>query len=278
VTASSARRKDPAVPLDLTGGSGFSVPLGASLYPPPPHHFRGAQRAFATYEADAEGVASLLPPGVTADSDPPICQAWACWYPWSVFGAFHEAYIFVRVTLDGARYWYQPLIFTDSEPPLTAGREIWGFPKKLATMAWSTEAEQLIFTVERPVGKRIMTFTLSLDRLAQPTELEPLPVLSLRYLPASDPARPPAAAELVTIAPTRKLHDTAGLGPDLWAGRASVTMDSPSEVDPWYRCAPTGRILSGFVQTSDFSLPLGTVVKDYIAEGLVTSEESRRKA
>jgi acetoacetate decarboxylase len=256
------------VPVDLNGGSGFSIPLGGSLYPPPPHHFRGAQRGVATYEADPDAIASILPPGVVADSDPPVCQAWVCWYPWSTYGAFHEAYIFVRVVLDGTRYWYQPVIFTDSVPPLAAGREIWGFAKKLAHLRWHYEEEQLLFTVERPLGKRIMTFSLSVDRLADPSELQPLPGLSLRYLPPCDPERPPAAAELVCLRATRKVHDTAGLGPDLWAGRASVTMDSRSEVDPWYLFAPRGPILSGFVQTMDFSLPLGTVVKDYVAEGV----------
>ena len=48
--------------LDLNGGSGFSQPLGASLYPPPPHHFRGAKRAFATYEADTERVSDPAAP------------------------------------------------------------------------------------------------------------------------------------------------------------------------------------------------------------------------
>jgi acetoacetate decarboxylase len=255
--------------IDLNGQSGFSAPFGASLYPPPPYHFRGAQRAVATYEANAESVREMLPPGVIADSTPPICQAWVCWYPWTSFGPFHEAYIFVRVTLDGQRYWYQPVIFTDSEPPLAAGREIWGFAKKMAHMKWQFASEQLIFTVDRPAGKRIMTFTMSLDRLADSTEFEAHPVLSFRYLPPSDLSRPPAAAELVRLEATRVLHQTAGLGPDLWAGRVSVTMDSRSEVDPWYLFAPIGRCSSGLVQTTDFSLPLGTVVKDYVAEGLI---------
>jgi acetoacetate decarboxylase len=252
--------------LDLDGGSGYSMPLNGSLYPPPPHHFRGAQRAFAAYEADPDAVSRFLPPGVTADSDPPVCQAWVCWYPWSTFGPFLEAYIFIRVSLDGQRYWYQPLIFTNSEPPMAAGREIWGFAKKLAHIERRFDGEQLLYIVERPAGKRIMTFAIALDRLADPSELEPLPGLSLRYLPASDPSRPPAAVELVRIVVARSLHETAGLGPDLWAGRASVTMDSPSEVDPWHLLAPRGTVLGGFVSTMDFSLPLGTVVKDYLAE------------
>jgi len=40
----------------------------------------------------------------------------------------------VRATFDGQTYLYQPFIFTDNEIPLVAGREIWGFAKKLAVM------------------------------------------------------------------------------------------------------------------------------------------------
>jgi hypothetical protein len=53
-------------------------------------------------------------------------------------------------------------------------------------------------------------------------------------------------------------------------------MDSPSEVDPWHLLAPR-MILTGHVQTTDFSLPLGTVVKGYIAEGLFESGLEKRK-
>jgi acetoacetate decarboxylase len=250
--------------IDLTGPSGFSMPMGASLYPAPPHHFHGAKLAWATYEADPEAIARMLPPGVKPDSNPPICELWVCDYPSTTFGPYLEAYVIVRVELDGVRYWYQPVIFTNREPALAAGREIWGFAKKLATMEWREEAEQIIFTVERPIGKRLMTFTLTRDRLAKPEEVESLPILSLRYIPQSDPDRAPAAAELVRLDVEGGLHET----PVLWAGRASVTFDSPSEVDPWHLFTPT-RILAGHVQTVNFSLPLGKVVKDYIAEGVV---------
>jgi len=252
--------------LDLKGASGFSMPFGASLYMPPPYHFHAAHQAWATYEADAASVESMLPPGVEADSDPPICQLWVCDYPSSSFGPYLEAFIMVRVRVQETRYWYQPLIFTNHEPALAAGREIWGFAKKLAALEWREEAENIIFTIERPRGKRLATFTLTRDRLATTDEVEGLPVLSLRYLPPSDPARLPAAAELVRLDLTGAMHESAGLGKLLWAGRPSVTMDSPSTVDPWYLLGPR-RILTGYVQTTDFSLPLGTVVKDYVAEG-----------
>jgi hypothetical protein len=43
---------------------------------------------------------------------------------------------------------------------------------------------------------------------------------------------------------------------------------SLSGVDPWHLLAPL-KILAGHVHTNDFSLPLGEVVKDYLAEGLL---------
>jgi acetoacetate decarboxylase len=265
--------------LDLKGKSGFSMPLGASLYPEPPHHFHGARQAWASYEADGTSVRSMLPPGVEPDSDPPLCQLWVCDYPSTTFGPYLEAFIMVRVRVDGVRYWYQPVIFTNREPALAAGREIWGFAKKLAEMDWREEAEQIVFTIERPAGKRIATFAMTRDRIASVDEVEGLPVLSLRYIPPSAPKRPPAAAELVRLDVAGAMHESPGLGKVLWAGRPSVTMDSPSTVDPWHLLAPR-RILNGYVQTTDFSLPLGTVVKDYVKEGLfpLSSEAEQRPA
>ena len=72
---------------------------------------------------------NMLPPGVVPDSDPPICQLCVCDYPSTTFGPYLEAFIMVRVKVDDVRYWYQPVIFTDREPALAAGREIWGFAK-----------------------------------------------------------------------------------------------------------------------------------------------------
>jgi acetoacetate decarboxylase len=253
------------MPIEFAGGSGFSMPLGASLYPPPPHHFHAAKMAYARYEADPVAVASMLPPGVTADPERPICELWVCDYPSTTFGPYLEAYIHVRVKLDGVDYWYQPLIFTNREPAMAAGREIWGYAKKLATMDWREEAEQIIFTIERPFGKRLVTFTMTRDRLASLDEVDLLPILSLRYLPPSSLGGKPAAAELVRLDMEGALHTTPLLGDVLWTGRPSLSFDSPSEVDPWHIFEPV-RMLGGFAQIVNFSLPLGKVVKDYLTE------------
>ena len=219
-------------------------------------------------------MARLLPPGVVPDSDPPVCEAWVCSYPWTTFGPYNEAYIMVRVVVDGVRYWYQPVIFTDNEAPLAAGREIWGFAKKLAVMRWDwggaagggAHGEQLIFTVDRPASQRIMTLTMAPERLFDPAERESLPVLSFRHLPPSEEGRLPAASELVRLDVAGSLYHGADGRPEFWTGRGSVSMDATSATDPWHLLKPT-RILGAYWTTCDFGLPLGTVVKDYVAEG-----------
>lgn len=241
------------------------------MYPRPPYIYRGVEDIFISYEADADRVESLLPPGVIAADDPPVCIAWGRWVSFSTFGPYHEAYTMVRAEFEGQTYLYQPFIFTDNEIPLGAGREIWGYAKKLAVMqrssggAGTPYGEQMVFTVDRPPGKRIMTMTIACDELADPTELEDLPVLSTRLIPNSQEGTAPSVAELVRLDVKAPIHTSADGMPKLWSGRASVTMDSPSAVDPWYLVAPS-RILNGWFGVFDFDLPHGTVVHNYLED------------
>jgi len=250
----------------------YSQPIGPGpAYGPPPYVYRGVEDIFIAYEADPEGVAALLPPGVTAADDVPTCIAWGRWVPFSTFGPYHEAYVMVRASFEGQTFLYQPFIFTDNEIPLVAGREIWGFAKKLAVMKRSqggtgeTFGEQMLFTVERPRGQRIMTMSFVCDSLFDPNELEDLPVLSTRVIPSAEAGRPPSVAELVRLDVEAPLHQSADGTPKLWTGRASVTMDARSAADPWHLLAPT-EIVQGWFGVFDFDLYHGKVIHDYVTE------------
>ncbi|MHB8690235.1 MAG: acetoacetate decarboxylase family protein [Solirubrobacteraceae bacterium] len=250
----------------------FSQPIGpGSAYGPPPYLYRGVEDIFIAYEADRASVESLLPLGLEPADEVPVCIAWGRWIPFSSFGPYHEAYVMVRTSLDGQTYLYQPFIFTNNEIPLVAGREIWGFAKKLATMnrtsggAGEPSGEQLLFTTERPAGQRIMTMSIVCDSLADPDELEDLPVLSMRLIPNSEEGKPPSVCELVRLDVDAGLHLSANGTPMLFTGRASLTMDAVSAVDPWHLLAPT-RIIQGWFGTFDFDLTHGVVVKDYLED------------
>lgn len=250
--------------------SSFSQPIGpGGAYAPPPYLYRGVEDIFIAYEADRDNVQSLLPPGVAPADDVPVCIAWGRWIPFSSFGPYREAYIMVRVTVDGETYLYQPFIFTDNEIPLVAGREIWGYAKKLAVMERSSGGsgqpfgEQMLFTTERPRGQRIMTMSIICDALADPAELENLSPLSLRLIPNCEAGRPPSVCELVRLDVEASLHRAADGTPMLFTGRASLTMDAVSPADPWHLLAPI-RVLQGWFGVYDFDLHHGVVVKNYL--------------
>jgi acetoacetate decarboxylase len=239
------------------------MPLAAPLYPPPPYEFRRARQTWVVYEADPAPIAPLLPAGVRIDGDRALCGAWACHYPASSFGPYLEAYVVVRVVVGGERFWYQPVIVTDAEAPMAAGREIWGYGKKLARLTWSGQdvggpgTEQLVMTVERPAGVRLMTLSMLPERLVDGAELvgsetaEMLPTLSHRLLPG-------LVDELVAVDVRPRPYRGADGRPELWRGRGFVELHGTA-ADPWHVFAPV-RVLDAFSACTDFVLPAGRVV------------------
>lgn len=239
------------------------MPLAAPLYPPPPYEFRGARQTWVVYEADPGPIAPLLPAGVAIDGSPAVCATWACHYPASTFGPYLEAYVVVRVVVGKERFWFQPVIVTDAEAPMAAGREIWGYGKKLAHLTWSGQdaggpgTEQLAMTVQRPAGVPLMTLTMCPDRMVDGAELtslttaEMLPTLSHRVIPG-------LVDELVAVDVRPKSYRGADGRLELWRGRGHVELHGTA-ADPWHVFRPT-RVLDAFSACTDFVLPEGRVV------------------
>lgn len=250
------------------------MPMGASLYPPPPYEFRDAEQVSFAFTADPASAAKLLPPGLELADNPAKCEIRVCWYHWSTFGPFHETYALIRVRDKQDRhFWYLPLIFTDNEAPLAAGRELWGYPKKLAKLDWDWGGsrlgqptnEILRFSAERPSGLTLFTAAFAPERLADPAERHGLPVVSWRYLPPSEQGRPPAADELIVLSSPKTIQRDAAGELKLWAGRGSLTIGCKSDADPWYLLAPL-EMTGAFWQVSDFALPTGTILRDYLID------------
>lgn len=239
------------------------MPVAAPLYPPPPYEFRRARQTWVVYEADAGPIAPLLPAGVVIDGDAAVCAAWACHYPVSSFGPYLEAYVVVRVSVGSERFWYQPVIVTDAEAPMAAGREVWGYGKKLAGLRWSGQdaggagTEQLVMTVERPVGVRLMTLSMVPERLVDAAELATMP--SAQMLPTlSHRVLPGLVDELIAVDVRPRSHRGADGRLELWHGRGHVEL-SGTAADPWHVFTPT-RVLDAFSACTDFVLPAGRVV------------------
>ena len=246
---------------------GYAMPAGmAEPYRRPPHIYRDAEDLLIPFTASAEAVAPLLPPLVEPLDDPVPCWFKARWAPFSPHGAYHEAYIATGVRFGGEAYRFVTVIGTNQEAPLVAGREIWGYPKKLAAIqcSWTghaTPGDQLTARVERPTGTVLARAAMMLDRQGEPAEMAGYPALSLKLIPSAD-GGPPDVAQLIRLEGGAKLAEGADGKPFLYAGRAALDLPAVTDIDPWHRFRPLS-VATAFFMRADYVHDLGRVVHDY---------------
>ena len=63
------------------------------------------------------------------------------------FGDYTETGQVIPVSLNGRKGSYTHCMFLNDEPPIAGGRELWGFPKKLASPKVCHENETLVCTL-----------------------------------------------------------------------------------------------------------------------------------
>jgi acetoacetate decarboxylase len=216
----------------------------ASIVPAPPWHYSG-DLLTVEYRTDPANVAALLPPGVEPAADDPgaVAIIWADWQSCGddgdelldpVRSQYKECFVVVRCRYGGETYSRCVYIWVDKDFALARG---WyqGYPKKLGSI-WMTRPVAVGRAGPRlGAGGRFGATLAANDRrladvtltLTGPSEtggfVNALPMLHSRWLPAIDPAEPPALDELVTMRsrdvevgpahvgePTVRLHEAPG--------------------------------------------------------------------
>jgi acetoacetate decarboxylase len=153
---------------------------------------------------------------------------------------------------EGKPLTYVQQIFVDTEPPMLAGREIWGFPKKLATIGLTRDRDMILGTLERPAGVRLASVIVRPERSISNLPSSG-PTTGLRVIPAADVgATRPAVAELVAA-------DTEHTIREAWEGTGSISFPDRSALDPVDRF-PVKRILKATYMEYDIMLPVGRVI------------------
>ncbi len=235
---------------------GASMPVDAPYYQSPPFFFRDARAMSISYETDSDAVLDLLPEGLDLPL-PARARLMVVHYPFSTLGPYHEAILGVECLWQGTPRFYIAHIAVTEVPPLVAGREIWGYPKKMAHITLQHEAELLRGTLERPEGVRLVTATMRIER--------PLPTvpggggggsLSLRVIPSAEPGAPPSVAELIEVpGMDNRTHEA-------WVGTGTLSYDTASSLDAW-RSLPVRQVLGASYSRYDFTLPHGRVLRKY---------------
>ncbi len=234
---------------------GYGMPVDAPLYARPPIYYKNAEAIGIVYETDPDAALDLLPEGLML---PEMATASLLFirYPWSTLGPYEETILGISCLWNSEPRYYIAHIVVNSDIPQTAGREIWGYPKKMATITMESEGDIVWGKMERPAGNLICSAGIKPE-----TPVEEPPGgggggLSLRVIPSPEEGAPPSLAELIEVPPRNNVTLESWIGPG-WA-----EFHSNSDIDPWHKLG-VKQVLGASYRKYHMELGFGRVIKTY---------------
>jgi acetoacetate decarboxylase len=225
------------------------MPVHAPLFQNLSVYLRGARVALFQYVTDSEQAAELLPE-VLELTDPPTAVLVLAEYPWTNIGPYNEAVQSLVCMYQSRMVQYITHIFVTTDAALALGREVWGYPKKIAHIDFVKENEVLAGYVERPRNFRICSGLMRAETPIDPATLPLLPTVCLRVIPGS---AGPQSAELIEVGSDVRIKE-------LWTGPGSCHFTGVSDLDPWHRI-PVRQILSCAYGVVDFEITPGRILE-----------------
>src|ERR1700758_4074643 len=127
----------------------FAMPLTSPAYPPGPYRFVDREYLIITYRTDPAKLRAVVPEPLELDEREALVKYEFIRMPDSNgFGDYTESGQVIPVAFRGRRSSYTHCMFLNDEGPIAGGRELWGFPKKLANPTLRTEIDTLIGTLD----------------------------------------------------------------------------------------------------------------------------------
>ena len=237
--------------------SAFAMPLTNPSYPPGPYRFVDREYFIITYRTDPAALAAVVPEPLKVPE--PLVKYEFIRMPDSTgFGNYTESGQVIPVTFEGKPGGFVHSMFLDDDAPIAGGREIWGFPKKLAQPSLTAAKDVLLGTLDYG-AVRVATGTMgfkhrTLDAAKVKVAMQE-PGFLLKIIPHVDCS--PRICELVRY----HLEDITVKG--AWAGPAALELFEHA-LAPVARL-PVLEVISATHILADLTLGLGQVVHDYLA-------------
>jgi acetoacetate decarboxylase len=234
----------------------FAMPLTSPAYPPGPYRFCNREFMIITYRTDPEKLRALVPEPLQVDA--PLVKYEFIRMPDSTgFGDYTETGQVIPVSFQGRKGGYTHCMFLNDEPPIAGGRELWGFPKKLANPKLHVEIDTIVGTLDYgPV--RVVTGTMGYKHKAADLDAVKAslaaPNFLLKIIPHVDGTA--RICELVEY----YLEDVTVKG--AWTSPAALEL-MPHALAPVAEL-PVLEVVSSVHMICDLTLGLGKVVHDYL--------------
>ena len=242
--------------LDVVN-SAFAMPLTNPSYPRGPYRFVNREYLIISYRTDPEALRAVIPAPLEF-TDAIVKYEFIRMPDSTGFGNYTESGQVIPVTFNGVAGSYVHSMYLNDDAPIAGGREIWGFPKKLAEPKLRAEKDTLVGTLDYGTI-RVANGTMgykhrALDVVKVAASLS-APGFLLKIIPHVDCT--PRICELVRYF----LTDITVKG--AWEGPAGLELFDHA-LAPVAEL-PVLQVLSATHILADLTLGLGEVVHDYLA-------------
>ena len=206
---------------------GITMPVNAPGFVDKPPFWRGVNSYTFNYETDTDAAVALVPEGLTLPEPVTACLIFNN-FEWSTGGPYLELLQGINAEFEGESCVYFPQLAVSETVPLMAGREIYGFPKKVGHFQFVRQDDILTMYYERPEGLRIAT---GVFRQLRPVESPPEEIVmkgvNLRVITSPEADKKHSLCELI-------LTEIVMSNVEIWEGEGNSNYAGISELDPWH--------------------------------------------
>jgi acetoacetate decarboxylase len=234
----------------------FAMPLTSPSYPRGPYRFLNREYLIISYRTDIGALRAVVPEPLQI-TDPIVKYEFIRMPDSTGFGNYTESGQVIPVTFNGVAGSFVHSLYLDDDSPIAGGREIWGFPKKLASPKLRAEKDTLIGTLDYGsirVANGTMGYKHTTLDSAKIAASMATPGFLLKIIPHVDCT--PRICELVRY----YLTDIKVKG--AWSGPAGLELFDHA-LAPVAEL-PVREVLSATHILADLTLGLGGVVHDYM--------------
>jgi acetoacetate decarboxylase len=231
----------------------FSTPLLSPVYPKPPYHYIGSKLFLALFNPTDNCLKKLLPPELRP-SDLKLAGLMFAQQPCKEAGTFMESGVLVQCVFDNPETKqeevgvYFPFEYADTDVAIAAGREIWGYPRKLAKISLDVRGDKVVATTARG-GKTLLKATCTLTDEGE--WIESGPNVNIKMIPSIDGK----GSDVATITSAHLTYDVKKGR----SGTPEIEVNSGPQDD--LSMIELENVMMGLYFDVDITVPLGKVIK-----------------
>ena len=238
-----------------------SMPAAGPSYPRGPYRFIDREYFIVVYESDEEAIRKAVPEPLEPLPEGVVYYEFIRMPDSSGFGDYTESGLVIPCTYEGQPCNFTSQMYLNDDPPIAAGREIWGFPKKYAEPKLEIATDTLTGTLHY-AGQLVAMGTMAYKHEPHVRDIDKTyetlqkTQVNLKLIPGVDGK--PEIAQLVAY----NLTEVTVKGS--WTGPARLHL--VPHVNAPVADLPVKRVLGGRHFIADLTLPYGRVLYDYLRE------------